>query len=78
MQKSCCRYVAMVTETLSRIASKYSSAVLFLCRVEKSMIKFSGSQNEVELILSRAGTFKTPHNIEEITIFYYLKHSKYR
>ena len=30
--------------------------------------KFSGSQNEVELILSRAGMFKTPHNIEEITI----------
>lgn len=30
--------------------------------------KFSGPQNEVELILSRAGMFKTPHNIEEITI----------
>ncbi len=30
--------------------------------------KFSGPQNEVELILSRAGMFKTPHNIEELTI----------
>ena len=37
MQNARCRYVAMVTETLSRIASKYSSAVLFLCRVEKSI-----------------------------------------
>ena len=30
--------------------------------------KFSGPQNEVELILCRAGMFKTPHNIEDITI----------
>ena len=30
--------------------------------------KFSGPQNEVELILSCAGMFKTPQKIEEITI----------
>ena len=35
MQNSRCRYVAMVAETMSRIASKYSSPVLFSCRVEK-------------------------------------------
>ena len=35
MQNSRCRYVAMVTETLSRIASKYSNVVLLSCQLEK-------------------------------------------
>lgn len=30
--------------------------------------KFTGSRNEVDLILSRAGLFKAPKNIQEITI----------
>ena len=38
MQNSRLRHVAMVTETLSRIGSKYASALLFLCRIEKNMI----------------------------------------
>ena len=33
----CCRYVAMVTLTVSKIASIYSTDAIFSCQVEKNM-----------------------------------------
>ena len=35
MQILCCRHVAMVTPTVSKIASIYSTDAIFLCQVEK-------------------------------------------
>ena len=37
MQILCCRHVAMVTLTVSKIASIYSTDAIFSCHVEKSM-----------------------------------------